>query len=494
MNLIVGPRPDEAKGASGLELCTTTWLATHSNTCRLPSPLVLTIQLLWSGRRARDSVRNTCPALLTGPEGVNVHRFVRRVTAVLCIAMVAIPVLDATPAEASPASSSTAGHQSGVQPLNYGYFASFRNGATTPTITTVTGGLSAGITPSGGLYITWGPGGHYDVISDISKVGRSDLASVSLPLPAGILCDTADPTGATTGFTQIDHITMSGSTVVSAAMQFECAVSNQYADVVTGGTIAFNLAADPGTGYYLYGSDGSIQGFGNTNYLSYLGTLALTPLNRPIVGMAPTSDGAGYWMVASDGGIFAFGDAGFYGSAGNLVLNQAIVGMAATPDGKGYWLVASDGGIFAYGDAAFYGSMGGKPLNKTIVGMAASPAGGYWLVASDGGIFAFGNAPFYGSTGNLVLNKAVVGMTASASGHGYWFVASDGGVFNYGDAAFHGSTGNLTLAEPVIGMLATQDGHGYWLVASDGGIFSFNAPFNGSLGGLGLTGVAGIAP
>jgi hypothetical protein len=35
-------------------------------------------------------------------------------------------------------------------------------------------------------------------------------------------------------------------------------------------------------------------------------------------------------MVASDGGIFAFGDAGFYGSAGNLVLNEPIVGMAAT--------------------------------------------------------------------------------------------------------------------------------------------------------------------
>jgi hypothetical protein len=46
--------------------------------------------------------------------------------------------------------------------------------------------------------------------------------------------------------------------------------------------------------------------------------------------MAPTPDGGGYWMVASDGGIFAFGDAGFYGSAGNLVLNEPIVGMAAT--------------------------------------------------------------------------------------------------------------------------------------------------------------------
>jgi len=379
-----------------------------------------------------------------------VHRSFRRLIAVLSLAMVVIPVLGAVPAEASPVIASTPSAHVSAPPLNYGYFATYRNGATTPTITTVTGGLTAGITPDGGLYITWDDQ-HYDVISNISKVGQSDYASISLPLPAGVLCDTADPTGATTGFTQIDHLTTSGSTVLSAAMQFECIESNETGTIVAAGTIAFNLSADPGTGYYLFGSDGSLQGFGNSNYLSYLGTLALSPLNQPIVGMAPTPDGGGYWMVASDGGIFAFGDAGFYGS------------------------------------------MGGKPLNKPIVGMAASPAGGYWLVASDGGIFAFGNAPFYGSTGNLTLNKPVVGMTASPSGHGYWFVASDGGIFNYGDASFHGSTGSTPLAEPVIGMLATPDGSGYWLVASDGGVFAFNAPFFGSLGGSGATGVAGMA-
>ena len=52
-------------------------------------------------------------------------------------------------------------------------------------------------------------------------------------------------------------------------------------------------------------------------------------LNKPIVGMATTPDGNGYWLVASDGGIFAYGDAGFYGSAGSILLNQPVVGMAA---------------------------------------------------------------------------------------------------------------------------------------------------------------------
>jgi hypothetical protein len=188
----------------------------------------------------------------------------------------------------------------------------------------------------------------------------------------------------------------------------------------------------------------------------------------------------GYWMVSSDGGIFSFGDAGFYGSTGDLRLNQPIVGIAATPSGRGYWMVATDGGIFSFGDARFFGSTGS--LNKPIVGMAATPSGkGYWLVASDGGIFSFGDARFFGSTGSLKLNKPIVGMAATPSGSGYWFVASDGGVFAFGDARFFGSTGNIRLAKPITAIAATPSGKGYWFVASDGGIFAFgDAKFFGA--------------
>ena len=181
-----------------------------------------------------------------------------------------------------------------------------------------------------------------------------------------------------------------------------------------------------------------------------------TPLDEPVVGIAPTPDGHGYWEVASDGGIFAFGDAHFYGSMGGTPstspswaspppptatatgrwpptaasspsatptstdrwagqhLNKPIVGIASTPDGHGYWEVASDGGIFAFGDAAFYGSMGGSTLNRPIVGMATTADGhGYWMVASDGGVFSFGDAYFRGSAGNVVLNAPVVGVTGN---------------------------------------------------------------------------------
>jgi hypothetical protein len=220
--------------------------------------------------------------------------------------------------------------------------------------------------------------------------------------------------------------------------------------------------------------------------LPVLGVLgaAVTTAAPPAGAASPPA----YWLVASDGGIFAFGGAHYFGSTGGMVLNKPVVGMAATSDGGGYWLVASDGGVFSYGDAQFHGSTGGIVLNKPVVGMAATPdGGGYWLVASDGGVFSFGTARFYGSTGGMHINQPVVGMASTSDGGGYWLVAADGGIFSYGDAQFHGSTGSLVLNKPIVGMITGPAGAGYFLVASDGGIFSFGtAPFYGSLGGLPL--------
>ena len=197
------------------------------------------------------------------------------------------------------------------------------------------------------------------------------------------------------------------------------------------------MASTPtGGGYWLAGTDGSVQSFGDAKFF---GDLSTNTLNAPIVSLASSFDGKGYWLLGQDGGVFSFGDAGFYGSTGGIRLNKPVEAMASTPDGKGYWFVASDGGIFAFGDARFFGSMGGSPLNKPVVGMTTNPVtGGYWLVASDGGIFAF-NTPFYGSTGNLTLVQPIVGMTSKFDGKGYWFVASDGGIFAFGDAGFYGS-------------------------------------------------------
>jgi ribosomal protein L24E len=348
----------------------------------------------------------------------------------------------------------------------------------------------------GPLCMTFGSGPHsanggdLEVTSNHLQPGSTDLTSLDVNVD-NTECLTG--AGASAAMELDQYVTTSGQMPVQVVgVQFDC--TNDSVDI--SGTIAYNIVpTDPQNGYYIFGQQGEIAGFGNDNYLDYLNGAFYYNLNAPIVAMAPTPDGGGYWMIGADGGVFSSGDAGFYGSTGNLVLNKPVVGMATTPDGKGYWFVASDGGIFAYGDAAFYGSRGGQPLNKPIVGMAATPDGrGYWLVASDGGIFSYGDAGFYGSTGSLHLNQPVVGMIPTPSGHGYWFVASDGGIFAYGDAGFYGSTGAIHLNAPIVGMAAAPDGNGYWFVASDGGVFNYgSAGFAGSLGGSGVDDVAGIS-
>ena len=209
----------------------------------------------------------------------------------------------------------------------------------------------------------------------------------------------------------------------------------------------------------------------------------------------------GYVLAGSDGGIFSYGKvpghAGFFGSAGNLVLNRPVVGVARTPNGNGYWLAASDGGVFNYGGAGFFGSAGNLTLNSPVVGIASTwDGGGYWLVASDGGVFAYGDAQFHGSAGGTHLSAPVVGIAGTPSSNGYWLVAADGGVFAYGGAQFHGSLVGQSLATPVSAIGSTGTGNGYWLVTQGGAVFSEgDAGFFGDQAGFALKGpIVGIAP
>jgi len=251
-------------------------------------------------------------------------------------------------------------------------------------------------------------------------------------------------------------------------------------------------------GYVLAGSDGGIFSYGKVpGHAGFFGSAGNLVLNRPVVGVARTPNGNGYWLAASDGGVFNYGGAGFFGSAGNLTLNSPVVGIASTPDGAGYWLVAADGGVFSYGDAVFHGSAGATHLAKPIVGIAPTwDGGGYWLVASDGGVFAYGDAQFHGSAGGTHLSAPVVGIAGTPSSNGYWLVAADGGVFAYGGAQFHGSLVGQSLATPVSAIGSTGTGNGYWLVTQGGAVFSEgDAGFFGDQAGFALKGpIVGIAP
>ena len=235
-------------------------------------------------------------------------------------------------------------------------------------------------------------------------------------------------------------------------------------------------------GYYFVAGDGGIFTYGDAVFYGSTGNIKL---NQPVVGMALTRTGNGYYLVAADGGIFAFGDAVFHGSTGDIKLNKPVIGMAVTPSGAGYWLFASDGGVFAFGDAPFLGSTGAQKLASPVVGMAARPqADGYWLFSADGTIFPFGQAA---NVGTIVgSGRRAAGMAATLTGNGYWIVSDAGTVTAFGDAVDHGSTQGV-INSPIVGISSTPTGQGYWLFAADGGVFAFgDAGFYGSAGAVRL--------
>ena len=255
----------------------------------------------------------------------------------------------------------------------------------------------------------------------------------------------------------------------------------------------------PSHGYWLVGSDGGIFSFGSAQFHGSTGSMQL---QRPVVGITPTSDRGGYWLVASDGGIFAFGDAGFYGSipgsglspAGTGLphsLNAPIVGMVPSSDGGGYFMVASDGGVFAFGDARFEGSCPGiGGCQGAAVAVVPDASGnGYWVVTSAGSVYPFGDALNYGAPGTQ--GSAITAAVATTDGRGYWILDAAGQVFPFGDAAGLGSlpSGSADALDPASAIFATSDGGGYWVATALGKVSNFgDAPNDGDMSGTHLNG------
>jgi hypothetical protein len=251
-------------------------------------------------------------------------------------------------------------------------------------------------------------------------------------------------------------------------------------------------------GYWLVGSDGGIFTFGSAQFHGSTGSLSL---QRPVVGIVPTTTRNGYWLDASDGGIFAFGDAGFYGSIPGLglhpagsglpnSLNAPIVGMVPSASGSGYFMVASDGGVFAFGDAQFAGSCPGIGgcSGAAVAVMPDASGNGYWLVTQSGHVYTFGDAPYYGAPGPQAA--PVTSAVRTPDGGGYWILFANGAISNYGDARNFGSpTGQMGGLDPAAAIFTTSDGGGYWVAAANGAVANYgDAPNDGSMLGTKLNG------
>jgi hypothetical protein len=77
-------------------------------------------------------------------------------------------------------------------------------------------------------------------------------------------------------------------------------------------------------------------------------------------------------------------------------------------------------------------------------------------------------------------------VPSNASAKGYWFLGKDGGIFSF-DAPFHGSLPGLGIKTQVLNMASTPSGNGYWILGKDGGVFAFgDAKFHGNTVGINL--------
>ncbi|GEM_PF-6940200 len=225
------------------------------------------------------------------------------------------------------------------------------------------------------------------------------------------------------------------------------------------------------------------------------------PFTQAVASPDGTYETDGYWMVRSNGQVYAFGGALHHGEPfGSLPGGVTAVAITSHPQGGGYWVLASNGKVYAYGAAAPFGEpFGTLPAGEAVTSIAAHPDGnGYWVFTNLGRALNYGSAQHFGDliTLGIVPNDPVVASAPTANGDGYFMVGADGGLFNFGGAVYVSSVPQVlpgvVLNQPIVGIVPDPDGSGYWMIAADGGVFGFDAPFRGSLPGLGISPVHAI--
>jgi hypothetical protein len=103
--------------------------------------------------------------------------------------------------------------------------------------------------------------------------------------------------------------------------------------------------------------------FGSAPFFGSLGGL---PLKNPIVAASTTPDKEGYWMTDSAGLVSNFGDAEYYGSAPSP-LNKPIVGMAPALGNGSFVGMAYPSGSYGYDISTF--QCGNFPTGDHVVGI-----------------------------------------------------------------------------------------------------------------------------
>jgi hypothetical protein len=198
-------------------------------------------------------------------------------------------------------------------------------------------------------------------------------------------------------------------------------------------------------GYWLVTQTGDLLPFGDAGPLR--GPAASRPVvaaalvRGPVAPIGKVTGAPGLWLLTDDGDVLVRGQAPAFGSLALTALDHPVVGIESTATGLGYWVADAHGTAFAFGDAPYYKSVTDQ-LNRPVTGISAvADRLGYWLVAADGGVFAYPTntgAPaaqkFYGSLGSYAPATSVVGIAPTFAGDGYWIVDDTGVVHPFGAA------------------------------------------------------------
>ena len=219
-------------------------------------------------------------------------------------------------------------------------------------------------------------------------------------------------------------------------------------------------AAPSGDGFVLAGGNGGVIARG----AEYHGSRASAGFKKTFVDIAATPDGDGYWLLTDRGAVFAFGDAPKRGRA----KAPGLVAMAATPSGRGYWLTTDAGEVFDLGDAP---ALGGLEAQAKVVDIVPTPTGlGYWLITADGRAVPFGDAAPIGELVEAPASSVVAAAPGGVSG--LLLVTAAGGVLSLGDGKVRGEMKGAG-ASPVVDVAPTSTGLGYWLIRANGAARAF---------------------
>ena len=371
----------------------------------------------------------------------------------------------------------------------------------------------------------------------ISYPGSFDATTNSFPItygsPSPQVTSVSPSSGSTAGGTAV---TIGGSFVTGVETVDVGGVSVPFTPDIPDGTVSAVVPAHAaGAVDITVTTPGGTSGTSGADEFSY---------NAPAPPVtSAVSAGHGYWLVGTDGGIFTFGSAQFYGSTGSLKLQRPVVGIVPTSDRGGYWLDASDGGDLRV-------RRFGLPRIHTRAGAASGRVGStqfarcshrwhgalrrrQWLL--HGGVGRRGlrlrrrtlrrelprDRRLLGRRGrshagrlgqrllarhqerpHLHIRRRPLLRRPRAPEHPghqrgthtrrpglldpFW----NGAVANYGDAGALGSpAGQFGGLNPAFAIFATADGGGYWVASADGAVDNYgDAPNDGSMAGKGLNG------